>query len=76
MLPLKFKKYFWDCAFNSLEWQEHKTYISERLMNYGNNNDIKWLKKKLSLDEIICIVQKSKNIDKKTKNYWLIINNE
>lgn len=73
MLPLEFKKYFWDCDFSALEWNKYKLFISERILSFGDIDSVNWLKSKLSSDELIDFVRKSKNIDPKTKNFWEVI---
>ena len=73
MLPQNFKKYFWDCDFNSLVWESHKFFITERILNFGEMDSVKWLLLKLSKKDLLDYVKKSKNIDSKTKNYWEII---
>ena len=73
MLSKDFKKYFWDCDFQNLKWDNHKTFISERILNFGDIESVKWLKNRLSKEELFYIICNSKNIDAKTKNYWKII---
>ena len=70
MLPAGFKKYFWDCDFSALRWEQYSVFISERLLNFGNADAISWLRKQLSDSEIFRIIQNSSCIDAKTKNYW------
>jgi hypothetical protein len=73
MLPKEFKKYFWDCKFEELEWDNYKVFITERLLNFGDMDAVKWLKTRLSGNEILEIVNTSRNIDAKTRNFWNII---
>jgi hypothetical protein len=73
MLPVEFKKYFWDCKFDELKWETYKIYITERLLNFGDMKAVDWIKSNLSDKEILNIVNTSKSIDAKTKNYWNFI---
>lgn len=69
-LPLKFKTLFWDVNFHELEWEKHKKYIAERILNFGDWDDLLWLKDRMSEKEIIALVNTSREINRKTKNYW------
>ena len=72
-LPSKLKKYFWDCDFDSLNMEEYSGFITERILNFGNSDSIRWLlahTDELSLKEII---ENSRNLNEKTRNYWKTI---
>ena len=73
MLPVKYKKYFWDCSYRQLKWENHKKFISERILNFGDFESVDWLRKRLLNSELSRIIKTSKNINDKTKNYWKII---
>ena len=73
MIPANFKKYFWDCDFNSLSLEEHKLFITERILNFGNMESVKWIKNLITEKELLILVKNSKNLDAKTRNYWKII---
>jgi hypothetical protein len=75
-LPEDFKKYFWDCDFSKLSFKKYKFFITERILNLGNEKSLKWLLKQVDKSFIKEIVNKSRNLDKKTKNFWKIILNE
>ena len=63
---------FWDIDKNKLDFEKHKRFIIERILQYGLPNDIKWLLNKYAEKDIIKVVKQSKNIDKKTANFWAI----
>lgn len=72
-LPVEFRHYFWDCDFEKLTWKKYSFFIAERLLNYGNIEAIKWLLYISSVRFIKKVVKESKNLDKKTRNFWEII---
>jgi hypothetical protein len=72
-LPKRYKKYFWDCDFNELTLEKYTFFISERILNYGNKESVKWLLNHISLELLNNVVSRSKNLDKKTRNYWQLI---
>ena len=72
-LPDQYRKYFWDCDFEHITMEAYPFFITERLLNYGNEQTLKWLLARISKIDLGNVVKKSRNLDKKTKNYWKII---
>jgi hypothetical protein len=72
-LPLEFRKYFWDCEFSDLNFDKYPRFISERLLNYGDINSLKWLLSLTNRKFLKNIVKTSRNLNNKTKNYWELI---
>jgi hypothetical protein len=70
--PEYLKKYFWDCDFAELSFNKYPFFITERILNYGNETSVKWLLEQVDIPYIVQVVVKSRKIDKKTKNFWKI----
>lgn len=68
-LPEKYKKYFWDCDFNSLDWNDHKEYILKRLLSFGNLEAIKLILKEFSHQEIKIFIQTKGSFTLSRTNY-------
>jgi len=75
-IPDEFKKYFWDCDFNEITWEVYSFFITERILKFGNSESIEWLLNKINRNYIKSVLKKSRNLDKKTINYWEIIYSE
>jgi hypothetical protein len=75
-LPEELKKYFWDCEFEKLSFSKYKFFVTERILNYGNEISLKWLLGQTNQSFIAEVIKKSKNLNKKTRNYWKIILDE
>jgi len=75
MISSKIKKYFWDINIRELDTSKHSNYIIERLLELGDSEAVKWLKKTYSEDTIIEVVNNSRNLSQKSRNYWEIIYN-
>ena len=73
IIPYEFRHYFWDCDFEKLTWEKYSFFIAERLLNYGNIKEVKWLLHISSTRFIKKVVKESKNLDKKTRNFWQTI---
>ena len=72
-MPEELRKYFWDVAFDELNTEKYPRFIAERILNYGDLNGIKWLLSWADNSFIRAIVNNSRNLNAKTRNYWRII---
>ena len=72
MLPERLKKYFWDCDFKQLDTEKNSRYIIERILTFGNLQDIRWLFNTYSKNEIKKIALNSRRLDNRTRNFWKI----
>jgi len=69
-LPGMLRKYFWDCNFEDLTMAQYPIFISERILNLGDVGSLRWLFTEIDKEFLINLVNKSRNLNKKTKNYW------
>ncbi|WP_241243549.1 DUF6922 domain-containing protein [Caldicellulosiruptor changbaiensis] len=69
-IPEKFKKFFWDIEFEDLDIQRHKAFIITRLLNFGDQDCIKWLFSTYSKEEIKDVVKNSRSLLKKPARFW------
>ena len=51
-VPQNFRKYFWDINFNELDFEKHRKFILERLLNYGTFDTFSWVFRTFSGEEI------------------------
>lgn len=63
------KAYFWDTDFNQLDDENSKRLIIERVMNFGNLQEIKLLKNFYGINEIKATLCNLNYIDPKTLNF-------
>ena len=71
-LPIEFKKYFWEYDFKKISWEKYPFFVTERILNFGNGDAVRWLLSVTSRRFIRRVVTKSRELDKKTKNFWRI----
>lgn len=57
---------------DEIEASRHKRYIIERVLDFGDERDIKNLRKLFSDRELISVIRNSRNLKKKTLNFWAI----
>jgi len=75
LLPKFLKKYFWDIDFPELDKKNHAPFIIERILEYGDEKAVKWMKNSFDLAEIRSVIYKSKNLSKKSANFWQFVFN-
>lgn len=61
---------FWDVM--DLDEVRHKRYIISRVLDFGNERDIRILRKLYGDEEIINTIKRSRSLQKKTANFWSI----
>ncbi len=69
------KEYFWDVNFSELNKENHSSFIIERVLEYGDEKAVKWMKKNFNTSEIKNVICKSKNLSQKSANFWQLIFN-
>ena len=72
-LPQELQRYFWDVVFEELTIEKHRRFIAERILNYSDLNGIKWLLSWTDRNFIRTLVETSRNMNPKTRNYWQIM---
>lgn len=74
-LPHSLKRYFWDTDFLKLRKKNHSQFIIERILEYGDEKAVKWLKNNFDIKEIKRTLYNSRNISFKSANFWQLVFN-
>lgn len=74
-LPEFLKRYFWDVQFSDLNKEKYPRFIIERILEYGDEKAVKWMKDNFTEKKIKQAVCKSKTLSKKSANYWQFLFN-
>lgn len=69
-IPEKIKRLFWDVIKEEIDIKAHKGYIIRRILDHGDIEDIKWILRIYSREEIVKIIKKSKGVSRKTAYFW------
>ncbi len=75
---MKFRQeLFWDTKPEWLDPQKHAQYIIERVLDFGNDREVRWLRQFYSPALIKRVVAKSRSLRPETKSLWplLLANN-
>jgi hypothetical protein len=68
METLQKRQLFWDVE--GVDAQKDAQFIIERILSLGNKEDFKWANDFYGPDKLRAIVCRSRNLDKKSFNFW------
>jgi len=77
-IPAEFRRYFWDINFDELNFNAHKNFILERLLNYGAFSTFSWIFQTYKNEEVKQFLSnKAKHsLSKNSFYFWQKISNE
>ncbi len=64
---------FWDTDPKSLDVQKHSKYIIERIMDFGNDDEVRWMRQHYSKDVLAKVCQSSKQLHTSSRNFWTLL---
>lgn len=74
-LPKFLEPYFWDVEFKDLDFQSYPEFVTERVLEYGNKRDLKWLISNVPQNFIKETIKRSVRLSRKSANFWSLIFN-
>jgi hypothetical protein len=63
---------FWDTSLNNIHIKRNARYIIERVLEFGDMDAVQWLQKVYSTQNIVDVLNLSKTITEKSRNFWMI----
>lgn len=71
---MKFRQsLFWDTNPEWIDPKKNAQYIIERVLDYGNDEEVRWLRNFYELPLIKKIVESSRSLRPETKNLWNLL---
>lgn len=64
------KPIFWDLDVEKLDIKENSRQIIERVLEWGDLGQVHWLLKTYSKESIMAVVKDSRQLSKKSANFW------
>lgn len=61
---------FWDCEPGKIDPQAHRRFVIERVLEFGNDEAVRWLLRTYSHEEIACVLHISRVLTEKTVQCW------
>ena len=72
-LPQFLKEYFWDVEFEKIDLEKRRVYVLRRILDYGDETAVSWLRKNFTESEIKNILLKFRGLSLKSANFWAVI---
>ncbi|KKS38261.1 MAG: hypothetical protein A3G49_02365 [Candidatus Sungbacteria bacterium RIFCSPLOWO2_12_FULL_41_11] len=72
-LPPFLHKYFWDVDFKKLDSKADGQYIIERILEYGDEKAVNWLKKNIERRFIVSVLKNCRSLSPQSANFWAVI---
>jgi hypothetical protein len=71
---IKFRQaLFWDTNTNNIDTEKNAQYIIERVLDFGNDGEVKWLYHFYDKSLLKSVVAKSRSLMPRTKNLWTML---
>lgn len=64
---------FWDTDVKKLDIQKNAKYIIERIMDFGNEDEARWMRRYYSKSLLSEVVDKSRVLGSSSKTLWTIL---
>lgn len=74
-LPAFLKKYFWDVEFGKIDTKEHPYDLLTRLLEYGDEKAIDWMKKNFTKQQVEDVLLHYRGVSPQSANFWALIFN-
>lgn len=71
-LPDFLKPYFWETDLARIGARRYESYIIERVIEYGDDRAIRWLRQNYTPTQIARVVRTSRVISPNTANLWAL----
>ena len=72
LIPFR-QSLFWDVNPATIDPKKHAVYIIERILDFGNEKEVRWMMHYYSRRLIARVVKKSRVIDVKSRSLWSLI---
>jgi len=72
-MPQNVLKLLWDVDISKLSLVDHHRFIIERILEFGDLAEIRWMEKNFTQDQINKTLQNSRNLTAKSANFFALI---
>lgn len=69
-LPLSARRFFWDINLDELDAAKHSRYVIERLLDYGDIPELRWLFRNFSREAIAAVLKSSSRLSTRRALAW------
>jgi hypothetical protein len=72
MIPQYLRPLFWDTNIEDLEPDSYPDYIIGRVLEYGDETAVAWLKQTFREEEIKRVICSERRLSRKSANFWAL----
>ena len=72
-LPEFLRPLFWDTDFERLRIPGRERYIIERVLEYGDVPEVRWMMRHFPREQIIQVLRQSRRLSRKSAHFWSLI---
>ena len=73
MIPQYLQTLFWDTKLDNFDPLAFPTYTIGRILEYGNQDAIAWLKDTFSDTQIMDVVRTERRLSRRSANFWALV---
>ncbi len=73
MIPQYLQTLFWDTNLENFDPFAFPTYTIGRILEYGNQDAIAWLKDTFSDTQIMDVVRTERRLSRRSANFWALV---
>jgi hypothetical protein len=73
MIPLSVRPYFWDTNPESFDPAAYPAYTIGRILEYGDEKAVAWLKGTFAEDEIKRVIRTERRLTRRSANFWALV---
>ena len=73
MIPQYLQTLFWDTDLDNFDPLAFPTYTIGRILEYGNQDAIAWLKDTFSDTQIMDVVRTERRLSRRSANFWALV---
>jgi len=73
MIPQYLRPFFWDVNIDDFEPTSYPDYTIARILEYGDDRAVAWLKETFSEDQIKQVIRSERRLSRKSANFWALV---
>ncbi len=71
---MKFRQaLFWDVDPTTIDPKKHSRYIIERILDFGNDKEVRWVANSYSKEQIKDVISHSRELHKPSRLLWSLV---
>jgi hypothetical protein len=71
-LPESLRPYFWNCAFEELDINDHQYSIISTLLEHGGVGALQWMMHTYTGEDIVNVLRRTRILSPKNRSFWAV----